>query len=233
MSEAPSGTKLSLIRAAGELFAQRGLEGASIRAIADRAGANIAAINYHFGTKENLYTEVLRYIASNQADRGVPEYLEDARLGSREGIAGIVADIVEGRFATYLSSGNPTWFGQLMLRAMLEPSESLQSVVEQFFKPDLDAYKAIMIRALPRLSDQEAEFMAYSLVGQVAFYVFARTPILVAHGKQEYDASYLRDASRHVTKVMLNALGLPVGGAEVLESVVSEAVEAEAQSDEV
>ena len=57
-----AGTKLALINAAGELFADHGLEGTSVRAIAEKAGANVAAINYHFGSKENLYAEGLRYV---------------------------------------------------------------------------------------------------------------------------------------------------------------------------
>lgn len=58
----PSGddTCEALLAAARELFAQRGYRGASIRAITGRAGANLGAVTYHFGSKESLYHEVLR-----------------------------------------------------------------------------------------------------------------------------------------------------------------------------
>jgi AcrR family transcriptional regulator len=51
-------TVSQLISAASELFAENGYEGASVRAITSRAGANLGAITYHFGTKEALYDAV-------------------------------------------------------------------------------------------------------------------------------------------------------------------------------
>ena len=51
-------TKARLLEAAGEEFAEKGFELARVRAICERAGANLAAINYHFGDKEQLYVEV-------------------------------------------------------------------------------------------------------------------------------------------------------------------------------
>ena len=51
-------TRERLLTAAAELFAERGFRGATMRAIAARAGTNLAAANYHFGSKEKLYREV-------------------------------------------------------------------------------------------------------------------------------------------------------------------------------
>src|ERR1700758_3871423 len=53
-------TKVRLLEAAGEEFAEKGFELARVRTICERAGANLAAVNYHFGDKEQLYIEVLR-----------------------------------------------------------------------------------------------------------------------------------------------------------------------------
>src|SRR5438552_4171288 len=54
-----------LLVAAEELFAERGLVSVSVRDLAERAKANIAAVNYYFGSKENLYLETMRYSFRN------------------------------------------------------------------------------------------------------------------------------------------------------------------------
>ncbi|MGH8067886.1 MAG: TetR/AcrR family transcriptional regulator [Candidatus Entotheonellia bacterium] len=54
-------TRQRLLEAVGEVFAERGFRAATVRDICQRAKANIAAINYHFGDKERLYTAVLKY----------------------------------------------------------------------------------------------------------------------------------------------------------------------------
>jgi len=60
MTKSPSsGTPAALIDAARELFARHGYDGASLRAITGRAGANLGAVTYHFGSKEALYEAVI------------------------------------------------------------------------------------------------------------------------------------------------------------------------------
>ena len=56
-------TRTRLLDAAGELFADKGFEGATIRDIIGRAGTNIAAVNYYFRDKEHLYIEAVKHAA--------------------------------------------------------------------------------------------------------------------------------------------------------------------------
>src|SRR6516165_1548595 len=51
-------TRDKILSAAGEVFAEQGFDGATIRAITERAGVNVAAVNYHFRDKAELYTRV-------------------------------------------------------------------------------------------------------------------------------------------------------------------------------
>ena len=75
--DSPADTRQRLIEAAGEVFAERGFRAATIRDIVERAGANIAAVNYHFGDKENLYVEALS--ASCHQKEALPCSPDDGR----------------------------------------------------------------------------------------------------------------------------------------------------------
>src|ERR1700683_3182024 len=57
----PDGTRTKLLDAAGHVFADFGYQAATVREICARAGVNIALVNYYFGDKLELYTEVLRH----------------------------------------------------------------------------------------------------------------------------------------------------------------------------
>lgn len=65
-------TRDRLIKVAMEMFAENGYDKTSVRELAKKADANIAAINYHFGGKEGLYQAVLEYIVSYMDSWAMP-----------------------------------------------------------------------------------------------------------------------------------------------------------------
>jgi AcrR family transcriptional regulator len=66
-------TKDRILGAAEELFAQYGFSGTSLRQVTSRADVNIAAVNYHFGSKENLVNEVFRRRMDEMSERRLAE----------------------------------------------------------------------------------------------------------------------------------------------------------------
>jgi len=217
MDKKPAGTKLDLLLAAGELFAENGLNGTGVRAIAEKADANIAAINYHFGSKENLYLEALRYVLLNHESARTDGFLEKAEpLASSDDFPRLLYEIVKVKFNSYFSRDKPLWHARLIMRTFLEPSHALLEVVKQHLEPDQEALMEIIRRAQPRLTEEDIQFFAYSLIGQIAFYMFARAPLLMVLGKDHYDDAFLDAAAKHVARTIVVALGLPEpsGGAE-------------------
>lgn len=81
--DAPA-TRQRLIEAAAQVFADHGFEGASVRDICARAEANVAAINYHFGGKEELAAEVMR-LPLRRLEASIPTF-DDQRLTLSEAL---------------------------------------------------------------------------------------------------------------------------------------------------
>ncbi len=67
-------TKDRILDAAEELFAQHGFAGTSLRQVTSRADVNIAAVNYHFGSKENLVNEVFKHRMDEMSESGWPAW---------------------------------------------------------------------------------------------------------------------------------------------------------------
>ena len=72
LSSSTCETRNRLIEAAGEVFAEQGFRNATVRDICDRAGANLASVNYHFQSKEQLYATVLRHAHGCSVDQYPP-----------------------------------------------------------------------------------------------------------------------------------------------------------------
>lgn len=207
------GIKRDLIVAAGELFADKGVEGTSVRAIAKRCGGNIAAINYHFGSKENLYTEVLRYAMTETRCSVAQELLkDDTWFTAPAKKAAAVRMIVKEYFLQYFSTKRPSWLGRVLILSMVYPTASMEVATRQMKTPENEALMKVFQRCKPGLPTEQAQFFALSLVGQIAFYVLAKAGILAALGKTTYDEAFLNKAEKHIGDLILTSLGLPLTG---------------------
>jgi len=210
MHKEPEGTKLALIMAAGELFAESGLEGQGVRAIAEKAGVNIAAINYHFGSKENLYVETFRYVISHEKDVHAVDFFKEVGedISTYEASA-LLYRYVKETFSFHFSKKQPRWFNMLVMRALQDPSPSLQSLVEEVFRPDMEAFVAFIQKAKPAISMQDAYLLDFFLIGQIFFYSLSRVPILMALKKEDYDKAFIDAAADQIARSMITVLGLP------------------------
>jgi AcrR family transcriptional regulator len=151
-------TRVALLNSAEQLFSRHGVEGTSVREIVRAAGANLAAINYHFGTKERLALEVF-------ARRLEPVNRERiARLDALEAAAGrrkvkleqiidaLIRPAVEAKM-----EGAPGCddFMRLISRAFQEPNSELKKFVEEAFAEVAQRFDSAILRAVPRLPPGE------------------------------------------------------------------------------
>ncbi|MGH7145896.1 MAG: CerR family C-terminal domain-containing protein [Planctomycetota bacterium] len=196
-------TRARLLEAAGEIFAQQGFRVATVRQICRRAKANVASVNYHFGDKAGLYAEVLRYAhtCANErfpVDRGLAP---DSPAADR--LRGFVRAFVERQF----DEGRSAWLTQLMQREMMEPTEALDRLAQNQFRPMFERLQALVRELLGKgAGTREVQLGAMSVLGQCLFHTLARSVIERVAGTEHYNAKIVTELTEHITRFSLAAL---------------------------
>lgn len=199
----PRSTRLRLLEAAGEEFAARGFEKATIRAICARADANLAAVNYHFGDKETLYREVFKH-AFSRLEARAPLSESLAGLPWRERVEATVGALLER-----LLSAGESWHGRLMTLELAEPGPALRDTVEAFMRPMLGRIDDLVAEARPDLDAPTRELHALSLIGHCVFFRHARPILDVLYGPQRYAREDLPRLQSHIVTLFLRGLEQP------------------------
>ncbi len=196
-------TKSRLLEGAGEEFAEKGFELARVRAICDRAGANLAAINYHFGDKEHLYVEVLR--EAHRCGLDPQEERFDPRLSPAERLRTFIHHFL-GRV---LAMNQPEdWQHRLMMREMLSPTPFSEVLVREMIRPRFELIRGLMREICPEADDRRLNALVFSVIGQCLHYKMARRVTERLIGDEGYRALDLDYLTGHITAFCLAALGM-------------------------
>jgi AcrR family transcriptional regulator len=203
-------TRLLLLEAAGEVFAEAGFREATVREICRRAGANIAAINYHFGDKGTLYLEVLRY-AHGKALEKYPPLLglpEDAPAEKK------LRAFIQSLLLRIFDKGPTSWHGKLMSREMIEPTGALDSLVEERIRPMSAQLGKIVSDILDcPLNDERVRLCSFSIVSQCVFFHHCRPVVARLFPKQlPEDTASIGRLAEHITAFSLAAMKPARGG---------------------
>lgn len=166
---APPNTRTQILDAAEQLFAEHGFRGASVRAITDLAGANLAAVGYHFGSKAELLAAVVRRVIEpiNAAQCARLDRLL-ARTPDPP-----VADLVEafaGPLFDEMLAGDEggARTSRLIMRIIGDPAEEMRTWTGSAEDTVRDRYVAAFGRALPGLSQEELWFRMRGILAVAA-----------------------------------------------------------------
>lgn len=171
-------TRERLVRAAGALFAEHGFRRAGVREICARAGANLSAVKYHFGSKEALYREVLLGSHRDLRDLEPVPRLDQARTPALALRAWV------GFALRFLLVKRPShaFAGQLIAREMQEPTEALADLVGLVMLPVRQELERIVGALLADTDSPERRGQASNFVlGLCVFHEFGR-PVLKQFG---------------------------------------------------
>ena len=213
MEHTVSTTKESLLLTAGELFAEHGMEGTSIRTIAEKCKANVAAVNYHFGTKDNLYMVVIRHVLEQSRCYRAEELLKHKQEWGNDPVkcAEALYRIVEEHIQQYFTGIHPRWYGRIFMHIMLKPSPAIWEIMEELVMPNINALRGVLQCCRPGMSMEEADLWVDSLMGQLIHYVYAEDFMqIVPDHKEVADPEFQKEVLRHVAKVLIRGLDLPM-----------------------
>ncbi|MBB6246604.1 AcrR family transcriptional regulator [Rhodanobacter sp. A1T4] len=146
-------TKERILGAAESLFAQRGFDGASLRQLTSAAGVNLAAVNYHFGSKEKLVEQIFR----RRLDA-----LNNSRLEALALVAGKENTTIEDVLAAFIRPAldlshdeSGSLFMRVLARAFAEHDDTLRQFLSENYGHVMRQFTAEFARLLPQLSKQE------------------------------------------------------------------------------
>ncbi|HET6432862.1 TetR/AcrR family transcriptional regulator [Dyella sp.] len=149
----PISTKERILAAAESLFAQRGFDGASLRQLTASAGVNLAAVNYHFGSKEKLVEQVFK----RRLDA-----LNQHRLAELAKVAGRADTTLEDVLAAYIRpalelshEGNGSLFMRVLARAFAEHDDTLRQFLSDNYGHVMRQFTLEFARLLPHLAKAE------------------------------------------------------------------------------
>lgn len=203
-------TRERILDASERLFMVHGYDGTSMRQITNAAGVNLAAVNYHFGSKESLMQEVFRrrlgWLNSERIS------LLNKMEAESEGKPLKPSQIVDAFFGTLLgiaadeSRGGMT-FLRLLGRTLTEPSEFIRAVLMHEYAEVLERYKQALFKALPDVPKAEIVWRFHFMLGATSYAIAGTDALRVITDWQIEDEDSTDRLDRLLPRLMSFLLG--------------------------
>ena len=194
-------TRQRLLEAGAEVFAESGFRRATVREIVSRAGANVAAVNYHFGDKLGLYLAVLRHWVGVARAAYPPDWGLEKNPTPEQRLLAFVRSFL----FRLLSPGPSARAGRLMGWEMVEPTQAAAEVAAELVAPMTRTLEAIVRDLLGPAAADEAtvKYCACSVVGQCLFYRNAAPMLAGLFPGHEPTPAALERIAAHITRLSL------------------------------
>lgn len=185
-------TKDRILGAAEELFAQHGFAGTSLRQVTSHADVNIAAVNYHFGSKENLVNEVFRRRMDEMTAARLSQ-LEAARREQPGELHAVLAAFVEPALAMAQEGHSGGAFVRVIARAYAEKNDNLRKFLSDHYGHVLRDFAKAIAACVPGLSKEELywrlDFLAGALTYAMADFGLIKRPAGVSEAEHRARAA--------------------------------------------
>ncbi len=194
-------TRSRLIEAAAAIFAEVGYQAATTREICIRAGANAAAVNYHFGDKLGLYKAVLKSFI------GIQEAHVEERTLAAMAPETALRSFIQSMFQSLVGLETADQYTRVMAHEIVEPTPGLAMVVERIIGPR----SRILCEIVARLTHNpvrslQTRLAAHSIMAQIVHYMHARPVIRLLWPRWRMNAAAQREIVEYITNFSLAGL---------------------------
>jgi AcrR family transcriptional regulator len=192
-------TRSRLLAAAREIFSQCGFQGATVREICRRADANVAAVNYHFGSKDGLLAEALNFSALKT--------LQIANIAANTCPEMRLRLFIRDFMLLLLDDDNASQQCRMMARELADPSPALDKIVREAIAP-LHEFLGKLVGDIvgDKVDEIEQRRYVYSLFGQCLFYRNSHPVLQRLHPELRYDRDEIEAIAQHISDFSLAAL---------------------------
>lgn len=203
-------TRERILDAAERLFMAHGYEGTSMRQITGEAGVNLAAVNYHLGSKEALVQEVFRRRLDWLNDERIR--VLNAMEAEADGKPLKPSQIVDGFFGTLLRMADDERRGgitflRLLGRMLTDPSEFIRAFFAHEYSEVIDRYKEALFKALPDVPKAEIVWRFHFMLGATSYAIAGTDALRVVTDWQIEEADATDRLDRLVPRLMSFLLG--------------------------
>ena len=185
-------TKDRILHAAEELFAQQGFASTSLRQVTSRADVNIAAVNYHFGSKDNLVNEVFRRRMDDMS-RDRLQTLQAAMATYPGELEPILAAFVEPALAMAQDRHGGGAFIRVIARAYAESNDSLRKYLSDQYGHVLRDFAKALAACVPGLGKEalywRLDFLSGALTYAMADFGLIKRPAGVSEATHRQRAA--------------------------------------------
>ena len=202
-------TREHLLLAAGKLFSEHGFDSTSTRAIAEASGANLAAIHYHFGSKEALFLAVLEMVCSHH-QQALSEQAVLERLDTPTEVARTIRTRVRAMFAILTGPQAVPWQTQLILHEMTQPSTAHAQIVDFLVAPLHARWVALHRHVRPQADAVSAHVWALHLPAMMRLMMTGRHTLERLIPADSRGPAMLEETVRQIADAMILLLGLMI-----------------------
>lgn len=196
-------TREQLLQTGADLFAEKGYSDALVAEICDRAGANVAAVNYHFGGKEALYIEVWRRLMDEAESLYPPEGDVPPEAPLEERLQAHISALLQ----LMTDRGRLGNLHRLLEHERASPTGLIDDVIRQHREPGIQVLRALVREGLgPTASDEALQFTELSIINQCRGLIGCRPPAAHPLIKKPLTRAAIGRLAHHITRFSIGGM---------------------------